>query len=207
MVKSLRYIVLVLSAVWLAGCTSSPAMPTKNKPSEVPIDQVEPLASNLTEDDEYKFGLDLVALEIRNKQFDQADRLLGKLKKYKSDDIRVYRLYTRYYEAKKNYDMAFVSSQQALKQSGVTQKDEEKFARYALMTNHYVEADKTYQKWLYNADSTTMEVIALNNLGFSSLLQKHYKKARGYFERAIQKDPLNEKARNNLKLIQTVEAD
>lgn len=196
---------LVLIVFLMAGCTSTPAILDKSHPKEIPVDQVKPLASNLTQDDEYKFGLDLVALEIRNRQFDRADKLLNKLKKYKSDDVRVYRLYTDYYEAKQNYAMAFVSSQQALKQSGSNKKDQGRFAKYALMTDHYAEADKIYQQWLDDADSTSVEVIALNNLGFSALLQKQYQKSKGYFQKAIEKDPLNEKARNNLKLIQTVE--
>ncbi|WP_024850514.1 tetratricopeptide repeat protein [Hydrogenovibrio kuenenii] len=196
---------LTTIVLMVVGCTSSPAIPDKSHPNEIPVDQVEPLASNLTQDDEYKFGLDLVALEIRNKQFGRADRLLGKLKKYKPDDIRVYRLYTDYYEAKQDYAMAFVSSEQVLKKSGVNSKDEDRHAKYALMTDHYAEADKIYQHWLDDADSTSVEVIALNNLGFSALLQKHYRKAKDYFQKAINKDPLNEKARNNLKLIQTVE--
>ena len=203
--SSIKHIGLGLTLVWLAGCSSSPSVPSKPKPSEIPIDQAEPLASNLSEDDEYKFGLDLVALEIRNKQFDRADRLLNKLKKYKPDDVKVYRLYTDYYEAKQNLDMAYVSSQQVIKQSGKTKSDEQRFAKFALMTDHYKEAEAIYHQWLEDADSSTLEVVALNNLGFSALLQKHYKKAKDYFEQAIQKDPLNEKARNNLKLIQRVD--
>lgn len=191
--------------IWIAGCSSSPTMQARPKASEIPIDQVEPLATDLTEEDEYKFGLDLAALEIHNKQFGRADRLLNKLKKYKPDDVRVYRLYTDYYEAKQNLDMAYVSSKQAIKQSEKNQKDEARFAQFALMTDHYSEAENIYQQWLEDAESPTLEVIALNNLGFSALLQKHYKKAKDYFERAIQKDPLNEKARNNLKLIQRVD--
>lgn len=201
----IKRLAVVVMLIQLVGCTSSPNIPGKHQPKEIPVDQVEPLASNLTEDDEYKFGLDLVALEIRNKQFNRADRLLRKLKKYKPDDIRVYRLYTDYYEAKQDYAMAFISSQQVLKKSGANKKDEDRFARYALMTDHYSEADKIYQQWLDNADSSSVEVIALNNLGFSALLQKRYQKAKSYFQQAIQKDPLNEKARNNLKLIQSVE--
>jgi Tfp pilus assembly protein PilF len=191
--------------VWVTGCSSSPSMPAKSKTSEIPIDQTEPLATDLTEDDEYKFGLDLASLEIHNKQFDRADRLLNKLKKYKPDDVQVYRLYTDYYEAKQNLDMAYVSSKQAIKQSGKNRRDEARFAKFALMTDHYSEAENIYQQWLDDANSSVLEVIALNNLGFSALLQKHYKKAKGYFEQAIQKDPLNEKARNNLKLIQRVD--
>lgn len=196
---------LMVGCLFLVGCTSTPSIPDRKKAGEIPANQVEPLANNLSQDDEYKFGLDLVSLEIRNKQFGRADRLLSKLKKYKPNDIEVYRHYTDFYEAQQNYAMAYVSSKQALKQSGVTKSDEGRFAKYALMTDHYQEAEKIYQQWLFDADTNTMKVVALNNLGFSALLQKKYEKARTYFKKAIEKDPLNERARNNLKLIQTVE--
>ncbi len=50
----------------------------------------------------------------------------------------------------------------------------------------------------------SLHVTALNNLGFSALLQKQYVAAHHFFEQALLKDPLNSKALNNLKLVKTL---
>jgi len=192
--------------VWLTGCSSNPSKPPVKMNPELKREQTKPLASKLTEEDEYLFGLDLANLQIKNKQLDRAEKLLVKLKKFKPEDVRVYRLYTRFYAARQNMEMAYISSKQALKMAKAARLDQQSFAKYALLTDHYGEAEKVYLGWLGQEDKHSLKVVALNNLGFSALLQKQYQRAHDYFQQALEIDPLNEKARNNLKLVASVKA-
>lgn len=166
--------------------------------------QEAPLSTNLSDEDEYQFALDLAAFQVQHQKFDQAESLLQKLRKENHLDIRVYRLLAQLYEGKKNYDLALIAWREVnkLKQSNID--DEANLARLAIMSDAYSEAEEIYQTWLQNASQST-QVSALNNLGFSALLQKKYSEARVYFEQALQKDPLNTKAINNLQLVKTLE--
>ncbi|MDG4812293.1 tetratricopeptide repeat protein [Hydrogenovibrio sp. 3SP14C1] len=203
-----KYLILMAAFLFLlSGCSSEPKKLSGKPKSSVPMEEVKPLAKDLTEEDEYEFALDLARMKIEQEHYAKAYSLLKKLKQFKPEDIRIYRLLSTYYEKQGNLEMAFISSQQTLKNPYKTIQDEQKYARYALLNENYVEADKIYQAWLDRTGSQTVTVIALNNLGFSALLQKDFDKAQSYFLRALKLDPLNEKARNNLKLIQSIQTD
>lgn len=202
-----QFIVIAGFLVLLSGCSSEPKKLSGEMKSSVPMEQVQPLAKDLTEEDEYEFALDLARLNIEREHYEKAYSLLKKLKQFKPEDIRIYRLLSTYYEKQGDLKMAFISSQQTLKSAGKTIQDEQVYARYALLNENYKEADKIYQAWLKRTHSQAVTVIAFNNLGFSALLQKDFDKAQTYFLKALKLDPLNEKARNNLKLIQSIQTE
>lgn len=203
-----KYLILMAAFLFLlSGCSSEPKKLSGERKSSVPMEEVKPLAKDLSEEDEYEFALDLARMKIAQEHYQKAYSLLKKLKQFKPEDIRIYRLLSTYYEKQGNLEMAFVSSQQTLKNPDKTIQDEQKYARYALLNENYAEADRIYQAWLDRTGSQTVTVIALNNLGFSALLQKDFDKAQSYFLRALKLDPLNEKARNNLKLIQSIQTE
>lgn len=189
--------------VLLGGCSQTP------KKVESQIDyakysqQVEPLASELGEKEEYQFALDLARLELNRQRYERAEFLLKKLRKAESQDIRLYRLLGKVYEAQQKNELALIAWQEAAKLPDKTLDDESELARLSLVEGQYADAEKLYQDWLKRPEMT-VQVSALNNLGFSALLQKNYLEAQRYFEDALQKDPLNTKALNNLKLVKTL---
>lgn len=192
--------------VTLTGCGSTPEKPSYADKTSIPMEDVEPLAKELNEQDEYELALDMARLDIKEKRYDKAYLLLTKLKKFKPTDIRIYRLLTQYYAARDDLEMAFIASQQGLKMEGAGINDEQTYARYAMQTNRYQQADAIYQDWYDQSSTESMQVIALNNLGFSALLQQDFKQAKDYLAQALELDPLNEKARNNMKLIQSIQS-
>lgn len=202
-----HFLFVVVFLVLLSGCSSEPKKLSGEMKSSVPMEEVKPLAKDLTEDDEYEFALDLARMNIEQEHYDKAYSLLKKLKQFKPDDIQIYRLLSTYYEKQGDLKMAFISSQQTLKNAAKTIQDEQIYARYALLNENYAEADKIYQAWLDRTGSQAVTVIALNNLGFSALLQKDFERAQTYFLKALKLDPLNEKARNNLKLIESIQTE
>ncbi|MDX1347251.1 MAG: tetratricopeptide repeat protein [Thiomicrorhabdus chilensis] len=199
----LKFSLLTGLLVLLGGCSQAP------KKVESQIDyakysqQVEPLASELGEKEEYEFALDLARLEVNRKRYERAEFLLKKLRKAESQDIRLYRLLGKVYEAQQKNQLALIAWQEAAKLPDKTLDDESELARLSLVEGRYDDAESLYRDWLKRPEMT-VQVSALNNLGFSALLQKNYLDAQGYFEEALQKDPLNTKALNNLKLVKTL---
>lgn len=190
----------------LAGCSSL----TVNEPTRLDYaksaQEDKPLAENLGIEDEYKFALDMTRMQVRDGRYEAAEHLLQKMRKFRPKDIEVYRLLAQSYEGQQKYGLALEAWKQADKLPGSTMDDEAELARLALMNGDYALAETTYQSWLNDDDATNNEqVIALNNLGFSALLQKQYSLAKRYFQQALQKDPLNPKAANNLNLLKTME--
>lgn len=162
-----------------------------------------PLATELGEQEEYEFALDLARLQVERQRYDQAETLLQKLRRTRADDIRLYRLLGRVYEGQGKPDRALIAWRETQTLSGRTIEDESQLARLALMQNQYELAEQIYQAWLKQNDKR-VQISALNNLGFSALLQKQYTQAQAYFEQALERDPLNDKALNNLKLLTTL---
>lgn len=197
---------IIFLAVVLAGCTTSsgPEL-TMNEKANVAMEQVKPLDGTFSEETQYEIAFDLVKADIAKGNYVKAAETLKRMRKYNATDIRVYRIITELYERQNNLSMAYISSQEGLKLDSATRQDEELFARLALLNEDYQEAEKVYQVWFSNGDSSQLKVVALNNLGFSALLQKKFDMAKMYLTQALAVDPLNEKARNNLKLIERIE--
>ncbi|GAB6069129.1 hypothetical protein JCM30760_02260 [Thiomicrorhabdus hydrogeniphila] len=192
-----------LAIAFLGGCSQTPSKLADMQKQAYQQPQSKPLATDLDDKDEYEFAMDLARLEIKRQRYDRAEGLLQKLRKIDHNDNRTYRLLGQVYEAQNKPDLALVAWQQVNKSTNKTTKDEAQLARLALMQNQFLLANSIYQAWL-NSDNVVVQVSGLNNLGFSSMLQQKYAKAKTYFKQALQKDPLNSKAMNNLKLLNTM---
>ncbi|WP_373020460.1 tetratricopeptide repeat protein [Thiomicrorhabdus sp.] len=200
---SVKAVLMAVLLVLLSGCSQMPKKPVSQIDYAKYSQQVKPLATELGEKEEYQFALDLARLEVDRKRYQRAEMLLQKLRKAESKDIRLYRLLGQVYEAQKKNDRALIAWQEANKLADKTLDDESEMARLSLVEGQYSIAENVYQGWLKKQDAT-LHVSALNNLGFSALLQKRYVQAQNYFEQALQQDPLNGKALNNLKLVKTL---
>lgn len=199
----LRLAILPGLVVLLVGCSSTNSKVENSVDYSKYSKQVEPLATELNDQDEYEFALDLASLAIERKQYSRAEGILQKARKVHHQDIRTYRMLAKVYEAQGKTNYALVAMQEANKQVTKTVEDESELGRLALMQDEFALAEEIYQAWLTSND-VGRQVSALNNLGFCDLLQKKYVSAKSYFEQALQKDPLNTKARNNLQLLKTL---
>ncbi|WP_321325655.1 hypothetical protein [Thiomicrorhabdus sp.] len=203
-VKNKLIIVLnVLAITLLGGCSQTPTKLADLQKQAYQQPKTEPLATNLNDKDEYEFALDLVGLEIKRQHYSRAEVLLQKLRKIDRTDVRIYRLLGQVYEAQNKLDLALIAWKEVNKSNDKTTKDEAQLGRLALMENQFKLAESIYQAWL-NSDKEVVQVSGLNNLGFSAMLQKKNARAKTYFLQALQKDPLNSKAMNNLKLLDTL---
>lgn len=199
----LKVFLLVSLLSSIAGCTQLATKADNQIDYAKYSQQVDPLASELNQEEEYQFALDLARLEIERKGYNRAEVLLQKLRKVDGDDIRPYRLLAQVYEAQQKNDLSLVAWQEVNKRAEATIDDESELARLSLIQSEYAPAEAIYQAWL-NQPDRAVQVTALNNLGFSALLQKKYAKAENFFLQALHKDPLNSKAINNLKLVKTL---
>lgn len=186
-------------AVSISGCTT-----VANKPGSASFpsykDASEPLVTSLDEKAEYELMLDLAVMEIKQQRYDRAEGLLQKLRKINHQDIEVYRMLAKVYEGQEKRHLALLAWRQIIQMPNHSIEDESEYARMALAEDQFALAEAIYQQWL-QSDSLVRRVSALNNLGFSRLLQKDFASAKSYFNQALQLDPLNSKALNNLILV------
>lgn len=189
---------------FLSACSQTPQKAGNQvEYSQLSQPKSAPLATELDAKEEYEFALDLVRLQIERKRYAAAESLLQKLRRERDDDIRLYRLLGQVYEAQNKTDIAKVAWAAAVNLHDSTRDDESELARLYLIEGDYAAAEAIYQHWVTNNSKST-QVSGLNNLGFSQLLQKKYAQAKTYFEQALKIDPLNQKARDNLKLLATL---
>ena len=196
---------MMLASLILVGLSACTQVTTKPLDSNAP--RPETLEKGLTEtlnpEQEYKLALDLAGLEVERNNFDRATSILYELRKDNPEDVRPYRLLAKIFEKQDKRALALVAMQQATKLAEHTIDDESELARLALMESNYVLAEQVYNDWLKSSERS-VNVSALNNLGFSALLQKRYAVAKSFFKRALLLDPLNSRALNNLILVDTL---
>lgn len=197
-----KLIVSAALVLMVSACTQ-----VKTKPVDSSMDRPSELEKGLTEtlnpEQEYKLALDLAELDVKRNNFERATSILDKLRKESPKDVRPYRLLAKIFEKQGKIDLALVSLQEINKLHSHTLDDESELARLALMKQNYVLAEKVYRGWLISTE-VSVNVSALNNLGFAALLQKRYADANVYFNRALVLDPLNSRALNNLALVTTL---
>ncbi|HEY9018769.1 tetratricopeptide repeat protein [Thiomicrospira sp.] len=194
-----QVVLLGLYALIFSGCATT-QQPLQSNPSE----DSKPLADSLTEQAQFDFALDMVRLQMDRSEWDQAEKLLLKLRRSHADEPEVFRLLGRVYEAKQQLELAYITREQLLKLEDKTRADEADFARTAIQLERYQAADAVYQAWLLDTQSH-VKVAGLNNLGFSALLQGELTQAKTYFNQALELDPLNQKSRNNLALLHQIQ--
>lgn len=207
MIKAFKVLVLVgVLSTGLIGCVGNTSK-VKSQIDYAKFSQQQmPLSNDLSEEDEYQFALDLARFQVKHQKYREAEVLLQRLRKVKSQEIDIYRLLAKSYEGQQQSETALVAWKQAVKLPNASVDDEAELARLAIMLSEYALAESVYQGWLKSKNIST-RVSGLNNLGFSALLQKDVSLARSYFQSALQEDPLNSKAMNNLKLIKGFEEE
>lgn len=181
----------------MSACTVTETKSSSTMASASPAD---PLSTQVDEQGQYKLLLDLAVMEIKQQRYDQAEPILQKLRKLNRDDIQVYRMLAQVYEGQQKQHLALLAWQQINQFEQHTIDDEAEYARLALIEDQFQIAESIYQRWL-QSEQINHRLSALNNLGFSRLLQKDFSQARSYFQQALKLDPLNSKALNNLILV------
>lgn len=189
----------------LVGCSQTPNKIQAIEKNTIQMESAPALATELSSEDEYEFALDIARLDYSRQNFNKAETLLHKLRKFNRQDIRVYRLLGKVYEATARQELALTAWQEVNRMSDKTTADEAELARLALMQDNYELAKPIYKEWL-DSSELTAQISALNNLGFVALLEGDYQQAQKYLVSALKKDPLNSKALNNLKLVNKLKA-
>ena len=200
----IRMISLAVIAVLAVGCAKNPSMPdyTAGKPADY---NIAPLAESLDQDSEVRLLLDLIKLEMEQKNWNRAEELAQRYRYARPDDIVPYRLLASIYSQQSNYAMSRTAWQQVAQHPKATYKDKMGFAEYLVLQDEYIPAARIYQQIIdTESQSQAAKVMALNNIGFVQILQRHHAKARKSFQRALQLDPLNSKATHNLMLLDSI---
>jgi tetratricopeptide (TPR) repeat protein len=193
----------VLTAWLISGCSHLPSRDVAT-PS---TDQTPPLAANLSAEQRLDFTLNLLEQALVDastpQNYQNIEQNLLQLRRSAPDDVRIYRLLIETYIQDSRMDLAYVTAKELVKLPQASLDDEDVFASIALSLEDYVTAEAVYLGWLDQAAIHT-QVAALNNLGFSSLLQRNWSQAEDYFSIALERDPLNQRARHNLVLLMTL---
>ncbi|CAN8140458.1 conserved exported hypothetical protein [uncultured Thiomicrorhabdus sp.] len=195
--KRILSMFVVSVSLLLGACTVTE---TKSSASMTGPSPDAPLATQVDPQGQYKLLLDLAVMELKQKRYQQAEPMLQKLRKLNRSDIQVYRMLAQAYEGQQKQHLALLAWQQISQFEDHTIDDESEYARLALVEDQYQIAEHIYQQWL-DSENVNHRLSALNNLGFSCLLQKDFPRARQYFQQALKIDPLNSKALNNLILV------
>ncbi|WP_319380742.1 tetratricopeptide repeat protein [Thiomicrorhabdus sp.] len=198
-----RVLVVFCSLSLLSACSSVSSSKQNDLNYAKLSTQQTPLITELDADQEEKFALDLIELEISRQHYDRAEEMLQKIRKTADDKLRAYRLLAKTYEGQDKRQLALLAWREVNQLPGKTVDDEASYAQVALIQGNYQTADSIYRTWL-SSGVAEREVSALNNLGFSALLQKRYNEARDLFRQALHRDPLNSKALNNLILLDSL---
>ncbi len=209
-------IIIVLPAVLLllSGClaekndpavTAMQAMQARIKENNTVVKEEKPLKTVLDDKEQLRFRLDYARLLIKDNKISEAEHLLDSLRKHEAIAPDVYPLLAEVYELQKNWQHAYISWDVACKLDNSHNLDlQSRLARAALLCEKYDIAEQVYQQWLspVNHGDKRIQVTALNNLGFTYLLQKKYEQAEIYLKQALEFDPLDKKALANLRLLQ-----
>lgn len=201
MVKQLAGV--FFAGLLLSGCAHQPSrsMPTQD------MNQGTPLAANLSAEQRLNFTLNLIEQALLDasstQHYQNIEQNLLSLRRNSPSDERIYRYLIEVYTQDSRLDLAYVTAKELINLSNATLVDQDLFASIALSLEDYVAAERIYQDWLTQPASHT-QVAGLNNLGFSALLQQDWSRAEDYFTLALEKDPLNQRARHNLVLLMTL---
>ena len=192
---------LLLSVLLSSGCTGLQL--EEDEQAKMSVQQEPPLGSNLDAKDEFRLLMDMVDLEIKQEQYLKAESLLQRLRKDHHDNMDIYRKLGVVYAKLDKGHLSLLAWREVIQSGKSNVDDQAEYARMALVEDEYQLAEVVYKNWLQQG-GTPLQVTALNNLGFSKLLQKKYASAEAYFRDALLKDPLNTKALNNLLLVDSL---
>ncbi len=179
---------IVLLSLLLLGCVN----PTR--PDDVPA-----LDVRLQGEQQAAFLKDYAALLLSRGDYDEAGRILETLRRSHPDDLEVTRQLAEVYEKNDQLELALLAWERVHGRSG-DRRDAAEYARVALLNEQFEPAEAVFQGWLDEASPGSPDALmALNNLGYSRLLQGDYAQAEAYFEQVLAADPLHTRARANLE--------
>ena len=204
-------VTLLAGLLLLSGCLAEKndsavtVMQARIKENNTIARDEKPLKTVLDEKEQLRFRLDYARLLIKDNKISEAEHLLDSLRKDEAIAPDAYPLLAKVYELQKNWQNAYIAWDVACKLDNSHNIDlQSRLARAALLSEKYDIAEQIYQQWLspVNQGSKKIQITALNNLGFTYLLQKKYEQAEIYLKQALELDPLDKKALANLRLLQ-----
>ncbi len=204
-------LILLITAVLLGGCFANRQPITNIAAIQAGLAEKEALnkhktslKTSLNPAEQLSFRLDYARLLIKDKRLPEAERLLNALRKHEKIAAQAYPLLAEVYELEDKWPRALIAWQESVRlSSNPSRKLTARLAKVALRCKKYETADKIYKQWLTIKENKggRLHITALNNLGFSYLLQKNYPQAKQYLDQALVLDPLNKKAAANLNLL------
>ncbi len=204
---------LLVGCLLLGGCaTRGGPLPANPAPASAGSGVVAnatglPLKTRLSQGEQTRFLQDYAELLLANGRHSEAQNLLETLHRSHPDERQPLRLLAYAYEAEGRPGLALLAWERLLQQSSAA-GDEAEYARLALLNRHFARAEQVYHGWLLRPTAPLpLRVTALNNLGYSRLLQGDAASARHHFEQALQLDPLDRRARGNLALSHEMAGD
>lgn len=159
------------------------------------------IKTRLAPAEERRFLHDYARLLIRLERYDQAEDLLAGLRQRQPDSLETVELLAEVYEHQERLPLALEARRQLHRRRPDDTTAAGRYARTALLCGRFEEAEAVFRGWLQQAEPDSPRAVsALNNLGYSALLQGDHRRAADLFKRALAADPLNRRARANLAL-------
>ena len=187
-------------AIALSGCASTGSVNSADEP-HADKHALPPLKTHLTLTERQAMAMDLAALYLNYGELKKTKDLLDALRRAKPLHPRVLRLLAGYYIKSGNPGMAMKVLQLMMQKKLAQERDEGLLAHLALRNGQTELAQDIFKKWTRQCKGQSC-ARAWNNLGWSLFMAGDYTNAKAAFERALSFDPLDERALNNLKLVQ-----
>jgi Flp pilus assembly protein TadD len=196
----MRHALLLLAATLaLGGCAMQQASPSGEEKQ---------LQTRLEGDEQKSFLRDYARLLSESGNHAEAARILEELRREDPSDLAITRQIADVYERAGQLELALLAWEGIYRGKGDPLQDGAEFARVALLNRRYGLAREVYHDWLAVAgENSSLRITAMNNLGYSYLLERDMSNARYWFERALALDPLHGRSRANLELLRRLQAE
>jgi len=192
---------LLLLAVTLAlgGCAMQPASSSGEEKQ---------LQTRLEGDEQKSFLRDYARLLSESGNHAEAARILEELRREDPANLAITRQIADVYERAGQLELALLAWEGIYRGKGDPLQDGAEYARVALLNRRYGLAREVYHDWLDAAqENSSLRITAMNNLGYSYLLERDMSNARYWFEQALAIDPLHGRSRANLELLRRLQAE
>ena len=199
--RALRLGPAIAAFILATGCAN-----LDTAPETAPLE--EGIKTRLEPAEQRRFLHDYARLLIRLERFDQAEDLLDSLRQHGPGSKETLGLLARVYERQERQELALMARRAIHERRPDDLSAAGRYARTALRCGRYDEAEAIFDGWLEAAAPGSPKAIsALNNLGYSALLQGEHGRAVKLLKRALAADPLNRRARANLALAYRLTGD
>jgi Tfp pilus assembly protein PilF len=197
----MRHALLLLAATLaLGGCAMQQASPSGEEKQ---------LQTRLEGDEQKSFLRDYARLLSESGNHAEAARILEELRREDPANLAITRQIADVYERAGQLELALLAWEGIYRgKKGDPLQDGAEFSRVALLNRRYGLAREVYHDWLAVAgENSSLRITAMNNLGYSYLLERDMSNARYWFERALALDPLHGRSRANLELLRRLQAE